>query len=55
MHHVKSMWLSFEVFNLLDINNTVSYSWVRDISNRQYAVPNYLTPRLFNVKFVVKF
>ena len=55
MHHVKSMWLSFEVFNLLDINNTVSYSWIRDISNRQYAVPNYLTPRLFNVKFVVKF
>lgn len=54
MHHINSFWLSFEVFNLLDINNTVSYTWIRDITNRQYAVPNYLTPRLFNLKLVVK-
>jgi hypothetical protein len=53
--HFKTMWVSFEVFNLLDINNTISYLWIRDINDRQYAVPNYLTPRLFNLKLQMKF
>ena len=35
-----SIWVSAEVFNLLDINNTVSYLWVADVSGREYAVPN---------------
>jgi hypothetical protein len=53
--HFNSLWVSFEVFNLLDINNTISYLWIRDINDRQYAVPNYLTPRLFNLKVQAKF
>lgn len=55
MHHFKTLWVAFEVFNIFDINNTISYLWIRDISNRQYAVPNYLTPRLFNLRVVAKF
>ena len=54
-HHLKGMWLSLEVFNLLQINNTVSYTWVTDVTGRQYAVPNYLTRRQLNVKLQVKF
>tara|TARA_X000000368_G_scaffold394361_1_gene360828 strand:- start:352 stop:825 length:474 start_codon:yes stop_codon:yes gene_type:complete len=50
-----SIWLSAEVFNLLDINNTVSYLWVADISGRQYAVPNYLTSRQINTKLIITF
>jgi hypothetical protein len=50
-----SLWLSLEVFNLLQISNTVSYIWVTDIDNRQYAVPNYLTPRQFNLKLQATF
>ncbi len=53
--HFKNMWVSLEVFNLLQIYNTVSYIWVKDINNRQYAVPNYLTPRLLNIKLVAEF
>jgi hypothetical protein len=49
------MWISLEVFNLLQINNTVSYLWVTDINNQQYAVPNYLTPRQFNLKLQATF
>lgn len=45
----------FEVFNLLDINNTVSYLWLKDVDNVQYAVPNYLTGRQFNLKLILKF
>jgi hypothetical protein len=53
--HFTSLWVSFEIFNLLDINNTISFLWIRDINSRQYAVPNYLTPRLFNLKIQAKF
>ena len=54
-HHLKGMFLSLEVFNLLQIDNTVSYTWITDVTNRQYAVPNYLTKRQLNIKLQVKF
>lgn len=50
-----SVWLSAEVFNLLGIRNTVSYLWVSDVVQNQYAVPNYLTSRLLNLKLQMKF
>ena len=52
---LKSMWLALEVFNLLGVNNTISYSWVHDINNNYYAVPNYLTQRQVNLKLQVRF
>lgn len=55
LKNFKNMWVSLEVFNLLQIYNTVSYIWIKDINNRQYAVPNYLTPRLLNLKLIVEF
>ncbi len=51
----KSIWVSAEVFNLLQINNTISYLWIKDVTGRQYAVPNYLTSRRINLKLVAKF
>ncbi len=50
-----SIWVCAEVFNLLDINNTVSYLWVADVSGREYAVPNYLTARQLNAKLIFTF
>lgn len=51
LNEFETVWVGVEVFNILEIRNTVSYLWVRDISTaRQYAVPNYLTNRLLNVK-----
>jgi hypothetical protein len=54
-HHVQGMFISVEIFNLLQIDNTVSYTWITDVTNRQYAVPNYLTRRTLNLKLQVKF
>jgi hypothetical protein len=48
-------WISLEIFNLIDISNTISYNWVADVSGRQYAVPNYLTGRRFNLKLHLAF
>ncbi|HCO68801.1 MAG TPA: TonB-dependent receptor [Dysgonomonas sp.] len=51
----KNIWLGVDVFNLFDFNNTNSYYWVTNVHNQQYAVPNYLTGRQFNVKLVADF
>ncbi|MEQ8323888.1 MAG: TonB-dependent receptor [Vicingaceae bacterium] len=51
----KSIWVSLEVFNLLQINNTISYIWVKDVSNTVFGVPNYLTGRLVNLKLAANF
>ncbi len=52
---VSSLWVSLEVFNLLQVSNTISYVWVTDVTGVQYAVPNYLTPRQLNIKLVAQF
>ena len=51
----KTAWISFEAFNLLDIDNTVSYLWIQDVSGTQFAVPNYLTSRQLNLKLHLSF
>lgn len=53
--HFTNMDLTFEVLNLLDIKNVVSYLWVKDNQNYIYLVPNYLTPRQLNLKLAIKF
>jgi len=55
LRHIDDLWLSLEVFNLLNINNTISYYWVSSIYGDQFAVPNYLTGRKINLKLTVKF
>jgi hypothetical protein len=52
---IESMWISLDVFNLLQISNTISYLWITDINGKEYAVPNYLTPRMVNLKLTAKF
>lgn len=51
----KSMVLALDAFNLLDITNVSSYYWVTDVNNMQYAVPNYLTRRQFNLRLSMEF
>lgn len=51
----KSVWISIDVLNIFGISNTVSYTWVKDFYNNQYAVPNYLTNRRVNAKVVFNF
>jgi hypothetical protein len=44
-------WIGLEVFNMLGINNVISYLWVRDLSGTMYGVPNFLTNTRVNIKF----
>lgn len=51
----KNLWVTLEILNLLQVNNTISYNWVRDSDGNQYGVPNYLTPRQINIKLAAEF
>ncbi len=53
--YLKSLIFSVEVFNLLGINNTISYTWVKDVEGIQWAIPNFLTPRRINLKIAARF
>jgi hypothetical protein len=55
LRHINDLWISLEVFNLLNINNTISYFWVTSNYGDMFAVPNYLTRRKVNLKLTVKF
>ncbi len=47
--------VSFEVFNLLGINNVLSKQWIQDVEGKYYSIPNYLTQRRFNLKLILRF
>jgi hypothetical protein len=51
----ENIWASFEVFNLIDRANTISYQLIKDFSNTTYSIPNRLTPRLINLKIIARF
>ncbi len=51
----ENIWASFEVFNLIDRPNTISYQLIKDFANNTYSIPNRLTPRLVNFKIVGRF
>ena len=52
---VRRVWISAEGLNIFGISNVNSYYWVTDVTNQQYAVPNYLTGRQINGKVIVEF
>ncbi len=52
---VKNLWLGVDCLNLFGISNVNSYYWVTDVTNHQWAVPNYLTGRQINGKITAEF
>ena len=52
---IKGIWLGIDCLNLFGISNVNSYYWVTDVTNTQWAVPNYLTTRQINTKITIDF
>ena len=48
------IWLGIDGLNIFGISNVNSYYWVTDVTNHQYAVPNYLTGRQINARVSVE-
>ncbi|HLT52299.1 MAG TPA: TonB-dependent receptor, partial [Flavobacteriaceae bacterium] len=52
----KYLSIGVEIFNIFDVQNSITNTWVRDVyTKRQYAIPNYLVPRVFNVRTTMRF
>ena len=52
----KELSIGLEIFNMFDVQNSITNTWVRDVySKRQYSIPNYLTPRIFNLRLGMQF
>ncbi len=51
----KNIWIGLDAFNVYGISNVNSYFWVTDITNHQFAVPNYLTGRQLNARVLFEF
>ncbi|UOY09333.1 TonB-dependent receptor [Muricauda sp. SCSIO 64092] len=56
LHGFKELDMGFEIFNIFNNQNSITNTWVRDVdTQQQFAVPNFLTSRLLNVKLRMKF
>ena len=62
LFHLKSLFnndatilsLSAEILNLFGSDNAISYTWISDVNNNQYAVPNSLSARFLNIRATIK-
>ena len=52
---LKNIWVGVDCLNLFDHSNVNSYYWITDVTNHQYAVPNYLTGRQLNARVSLDF
>ena len=52
--HFADAKISLEIFNLLGIKNVMSKQWIQDVNGVYFSVPNYLTQRRINLKFIVR-
>ncbi len=55
LRFTEQSWISFEVFNMMNVQNVASNTWVKTIGSQFYAIPNFLTSRRINVKFRIDF
>ena len=52
----KELTAGLELFNMFDIQNSITNTWVRDVySKTQFGIPNYMTGRVLNIKVGIKF
>lgn len=60
---IKNGWLSnfkelsagLELFNIFDIQNAITNTWVRDVYTKtQFGIPNFMTGRVLNFKIAMK-
>lgn len=53
---VKELTAGIEIFNIFDVQNAITNTWVRDVfSKRQFGIPNFMTPRVLNLRFSLQF
>jgi hypothetical protein len=52
----KELTAGLELFNMFDIQNSITNTWVRDVySKNQFGIPNFMTGRVLNFKVGMRF
>jgi len=51
----ETVWMGLEILNLIGAENTISYTWIKDVFDVQYAIPNTLSTRFLNLRLQVRF
>ncbi|MDT0557441.1 carboxypeptidase-like regulatory domain-containing protein [Ichthyenterobacterium sp. W332] len=52
----KELSLGIEIYNMFNNQNSITNTWVRDVyTKRQFAIPNFLSPRIFNIRLSARF
>lgn len=55
LHHFKELSVGFEIFNLFNNQNSITNTWIRDVeSKNEFAVPNYMTSRVLNLRLKIR-
>ncbi len=55
LKNVSELSFGFEIFNMFDVQNSITNTWVRDSYSKQsFGIPNYMSGRIFNVRLMVK-
>lgn len=56
LHRFKELSAGVEIFNLFNNQNSITNTWIRDVdSKQQFAVPNFMTTRVLNLKLNMRF
>ncbi|UOQ77238.1 hypothetical protein MUN84_00390 [Hymenobacter sp. 5516J-16] len=52
---LKTLWASLEILNVLGADNLAGYNYIQDLNGRLYAIPNFLSRRLVNLRITARF
>jgi hypothetical protein len=56
LHGFEELNAGFEIYNLFNNQNSITNTWVRDVDSKlEFAVPNYMTSRVLNLKLSMRF
>jgi hypothetical protein len=56
LKNFKELTAGLELFNMFDIQNAITNTWVRDVATKnQFGVPNFLAGRILNFRFSARF
>lgn len=55
LQNIQELSFGFEIFNMFDVQNSITNTWVRDSYSKQsYGIPNYMSERIFNLRLMLK-
>ena len=56
LYKFKELSAGFEVYNLFNNQNSITNTWIKDVDSKQeFAIPNFMTSRVLNLRLRMRF